>query len=139
MATSSASSKESGIYRAPVLELGGEGGLELGPEPFASAPELGFHGGGAANDQISSDRRTGAMAWNTSARWRTTRATRSSTGSVDRDWSDVVPVALFLDPHRVVEDRFEVVEVVEHEPQRDSGPLRDAAGRGLGVAFLEEG
>jgi hypothetical protein len=53
------------------------------------------------------------------------------------DRSDVAPMPLFLDLDRVVEDRFEIVEVVEHDPERDAGPFRDTAGGGLGVALFE--
>ena len=86
----------------------------------------------------SADRRTGATAWNTSARWRTTRRHPLADRERGLDRSDLAPVALLLDLHRGAQDRLEVVEVMEHQPERHPGALGDAPGGGVRIALLEE-
>ena len=131
--------QEPSIGRASGLELGGEGrlGAVLGATPALRASSAATVG--ELRAKSSAERRTGAVAWYTTVRWRTTRAHSLVDRERRGDRPDMAPVPLFLDLHRVVEDRFEVVEVVEHEPQRHAGPFRDASSRGLGVTLLEEG
>ena len=54
------------------------------------------------------------------------------------DRLDDVPVALGLESGRGRQHRFDVVEVVEHRPQRDAGAFGDTLRGRLRVALLDE-
>ena len=95
---------------------------------------------GELRSMSSAERRTGAVAWNTVVALADDAGhALGRPGSVDVDGPHVAPVALFLDPRRR-RARIDSRSSKWWNTSRSDTPARsrDAPGRGLGVALLEQ-